>query len=575
MKTGNLNHELEMIRNEQTDSERYKKSIAYYLLGITLGADDHDVAAGIQEKLLEKMRWEKAVQFLRLNSGLENREQIDKAIDLFATRAATGVLSPLIPYYIPVIVMMKTTPVDAIKKLAEDVRESLQQKGCSSYEIGYYLIYDEKVEKNNLEQIVSVLQEENTSCHIGIFSKNMEEAYAHVIRAMAMDLFLKLYGERRPYKVYTLGYWKYDVAKQRMAAYLEKLLQKQKEQQECNLKEQLKKHMENLVFPNTSEQIKEWIRQFLTMPFRINELEKEKDITYRKLQTVMYGTVTAFRDFLNDNFAIENGKRTAFDILNQQKCSLWNMEHRMKDACDELITEEYTKTVENFRSNSLEARVTLERDFFGFGKNIRFELLVQRLRQDIWEKEANCFVAEQRKAVVEEMKTYLGSDEFQRYKENIEGKRAGEESQIKLIYREVSLDENNLERGSDDENMQNFSDILNWNETVLESSCLDQVEKILFPKIKTTVENEMSEKRLQLIGEFQQQSERLHRIAGSQIYYAAQIPYECGGRNQRIIYEARQEQKMSKEEPGVKAVWWEPQGCFELVDYREIKGDGC
>ena len=528
MKTGNLNHELEMIRNEQTDSERYKKNIAYYLLGITLGADDHDVAAGIQEKLLEKMRWEKAVQFLQLNSGLENREQINEAIDLFATRAATGVLSPLIPYYIPVIVMMKTTPVDTIKKLAEDVRESLQQKGCSSYEIGYYLIYDQKVEKNNLEQIVSVLQEENTSCHIGIFSKNMEEAYAHVIRAIAMDLFLKLYGERRPYRVYTLGYWKYDVAKQRMAAYLEKLLQKQKEQQECNLKEQLKKHMENLVFPNTSEQIKEWIRQFLTMPFRINELEKEKDITYRKLQTVMYGTGTAFRDFLNDNFAIENGKKTAFDILNQQKCSL----------CD-------------------------------------IELPIQRLRQDIWEKEANCFVTEQRKAVVEEMKTYLGSDEFQRYKEYIEGKRAREESQIKLIYREVSLDENNLERGFSDENMQNFSDILNWNETLLESSCLDQVGKMLFSKIRTTVENAMSEKRLQLIGEFQQQSERLHRIAGSQIYYAAQIPYECGGRNQRIIYEARQDQKMNKEEPGVKDVWWEPQGCFELVDYREIKGDGC
>ena len=92
MKTGNLNHELERIRNEQTDSERYKKNIAYYLLGITLGADDHDVAAGIQEKLLEKMRWEKAVQFLQLNSGLENREQINEAIDLFATRAATGVL---------------------------------------------------------------------------------------------------------------------------------------------------------------------------------------------------------------------------------------------------------------------------------------------------------------------------------------------------------------------------------------------------------------------------------------------------------------------------------------------------
>lgn len=574
MKTGNLNHELEMIRNEQTDTERYKKSIAYYLLGITLGVDDHDVTAGIQEKLLEKMHWEEAVQFLQLKSGVENRKRIDEAIDLFVTRAAMGVLSPLTPYYIPVIVMMKTVPVDEIKKLTEDVRESLRQNGCSSYEISYYLIYDQGVEKNDLEQIVSVLRKENTLCNIGIFSRNMEEAYAHVIRAIAMDLFLKLYGERTLYKVYTLGYWKYDVVKQRMAAYLEKLLQKQKEQQECDLKEQLKKHIEKLVFPNTSEQIKEWIRQFQTMPFRINELEKEKDITYRKLQTVMYGTVTAFRDFLNDNFAIENGKKTAFDILNQQKCSMCDMERRMKKVCDALITE-YQETVEDFRPSSLETRVTLERDLFGIGKNIRFELPIQRLRQDIWEKEANCFVAEKRKAVVEEMKTYLASDEFQRYKEDIEGKRAREESQIKLIYREVSLDENNLERGFSDENMQNFSDILNWNETVLESSCLDQIEKLLFPKIRITVGNEMSKKHLQLIGEFQQQSERLHRIAGSQIYYAAQIPYECGGRNQRIIYEARQEQKMSKEEPGVKAVWWEPQGCFELVDYREIKGDGC
>lgn len=574
MKTGNLNHELEMIRNEQTDSERYKKNIAYYLLGITLGADEHDVAAGIQEKLLEKMRWEKAVQFLQLKSGGENRKRIDEAIDLFVTRAAMGVLSPLTPYYIPVIVMMKTVPVDEIKKLTEDVRESLRQNGRSFYEIGYYLIYDQGVEKNDLEQIISVLRKENTSCNIGIFSRNMEEAYAHVIRAIAMDLFLKLYGERTPYRVYTLGYWKYDVVKQRLAAYLEELLQNQKEQQECNMKEQLKKHIENLVFPNTSEQIKEWIRQFLTMPFRINELEKEKDITYRKLQTIMYGTVTAFRDFLNDNCVIENGKKAAFDILNQQKCSLRDMERRMKEVCDAFIME-YQGIVESFRPGSLETRVTLERDLFGIGKNIRFELPIQRLCQDIWEKEANCFVAEQRKAVVEKMKAYLESEEFRQYREVIQKKRSGEESQIKLIYREESLAENNLDRKYHEENVQNFSEKLNWNETILESSCLDRVEKVVLPKIRATVEDEMSEKRTQLIGEFQQQSERLHRIAGSQIYYAAQIPYECGGRNQRIIYEARQEQKMSKEEPGVKAAWWEPQGCFELVDYSEIKGDGC
>ena len=574
MKTGNLNHELEMIRNEQTDTERYKKSIAYYLLSITLGADDHDVTERIQEKLLEKMHWEEAVQFLQLKSGGENRKRIDEAIDLFATRAAMGVLSPLIPYYIPVIVMMKAVSVDAIKNLTENVRESLGQKGRSSYEISYYLIYDQGVEKNDLKQITAEIRKEDTSCNIGIFSRNMEEAYAHVIRAIAMALFLKLYGERTPYKAYTLGYWKYDVVKQRLAACLEELLQKQKEQQECDLKEELKKHIENLIFSNISVQIREWIRQFLTMPFQINELEKEKDITYRKLQTVMYGTVTAFRAFLGDNFAIENKKKAAFNILNQQKCSLRDMERRMKEVCDALITE-YQGNMEDFRSSSLETRVMLERDLLGFGKNIRFELPVQRLRQDIWEREANCFVAEQRKAVVEEMKAYLGSDEFQRYKGEIERKRASEESQIKLIYREVSLDENNLERGYSEENMKSFSEILNWNETVLESSCLEKIEKMILPKIRSRVENEMGEKREQLIGEFQQQSEGLHRIAGSQIYYAAHIPYECGGRKQRIIYETRQEQKMSKEEPGVKEVWWESQGCFELVDYREIRGDGC
>ncbi|MEI3182533.1 MAG: hypothetical protein V8S98_03840 [Lachnospiraceae bacterium] len=138
--------------------------------------------------------------FYTLNSGLENREQVDAAMDQFATGAAIGSSVAVEPILYPGDCNMKSTPVDTIVKLTRDVRESLQQKGCNSYEIGYYLIYDQKVEKNNLEQIVSVLQEENTSCHIGIFSKNMEEAYAHVIRAIAMDLFLKLYGERRPYK---------------------------------------------------------------------------------------------------------------------------------------------------------------------------------------------------------------------------------------------------------------------------------------------------------------------------------------------------------------------------------------
>ena len=114
----------------------------------------------------------------------------------------------------------------------------------------------------------------------------------------------------------------------------------------------------------------------------------EKDISamvYIWNKVVEDGEAFPQEDFLNDNFAIENGKKTVFDILNQQKCSMCDMEHRMKKVCDALITE-YQETMEEFRPSSLETRVTLERDLFGIGKNIRFELPIQRLRQDIWEK---------------------------------------------------------------------------------------------------------------------------------------------------------------------------------------------
>ena len=57
MKTVNLNHELELIRNEQMDMEPYKRNMKYYLLSITLGEDDYELTSGIKEKLLEKMHW--------------------------------------------------------------------------------------------------------------------------------------------------------------------------------------------------------------------------------------------------------------------------------------------------------------------------------------------------------------------------------------------------------------------------------------------------------------------------------------------------------------------------------------
>lgn len=60
---------------------------------------------------------------------------------------------------------------------------------------------------------------------------------------------------------------------------------------------------------------------------------------------MMYGTETVFHDFLEDNFAIENVEQTARNVMNYQECSLYDIEHGIINACDEVKCE-YSEEIE-------------------------------------------------------------------------------------------------------------------------------------------------------------------------------------------------------------------------------------
>ena len=567
MITGNLNHELENLRNEQTDMEPYRRNIAYYLLSIILGDAEDELSSAIRERLLEKMHWEDAVCFLRLKADVEEKKQIDERLDSFIESASEGKLSTLNRYYLPVIIKLKVASIADGVKLTEYLTETLSQKGCSFYEFTYYLVFDGEISKSNLEQIAEIFKEKEKSVRIGIFGKSVEEGYAHVIRAIAMDIFLQLYEEERPYQVFTLGYWKYDIVKQNLAVCLEELLKKQEEHREDEVSSsKLKRDIEKILYPDKEKDIQEWERLFLAMPFRNSQFEKEKTITYRSLLKSMYGTETAFSDFLERNFAIDNIEQAAMKILEAQECSLYDVEHDMESVC-EVVEWEYEKEAKERSVLPLECMVTLDRGFLGLGRQIRLEPCIHRLQEDVWEREAEAFVAEQKRQVTEKLKQYLQTEIFRKRISEKRAEYAELKRQIKLIYREVcvSVNDQNIEVSTTAESAPKMK----WNENILDPLYLKKIKETMLPEIRDFVRKEMAEQREQLVWKFQQKLETLRYQDRRNVYYAAKLPGEWEVTSQRKIFAARRENKMHTDNM-VQEVWWEQDGCFELVDYRKI-----
>lgn len=117
------------------------------------------------------MHWENAVHFLHVQKELEDKKQVDAAMDQFIGDAASGMLSLLNRYYIPMIVNMKSVSVDTIVKLTKYIDETLRQKGCNDYEIGYYLVYDQEISKEEQKQITGNLLDLTRKNSIGFWPK--------------------------------------------------------------------------------------------------------------------------------------------------------------------------------------------------------------------------------------------------------------------------------------------------------------------------------------------------------------------------------------------------------------------
>ena len=211
--------------------------------------------------------------------------------------------------------------------------------------------------------------------------------------------------------------------------------------------------------------------------------------------------------------------------------------------------------------------VTLDRGFLGLGRQIRLEPCIHRLQEDVWEREAEAFVAEQKRQVAEKLKQYLQTEIFRKRISEKRAEYAELKRQIKLIYREVcvSVNDQNIEVSTTAESAPKMK----WNENILAPLYLKKIKETMLPEIRDFVRKEMAEQREQLVWKFQQKLETLRYQDRRNVYYAAKLPGEWEVTSQRKIFAARRENKMHTDNM-VQEVWWEQDGCFELVDYRKI-----
>ena len=165
---------------------------------------------------------------------------------------------------------------------------------------------------------------------------------------------------------------------------------------------------------------------------------------------------------------------------------------------------------------------------------------------------------------------YLKSEVFRKYINEKKEEYTEIERQIKLIYRESCLVGNDYGLKSINEEYNNCPKRLCWNDSIWKEDFWKKIKNLVVPVIKAVVEKWGWQEYEQQIWEFQR---KLKNLEERDVYYAAKLPPEWDIEKEKKIYIASQENEINVE--NIRTVWWEPQGCFELVDYREIKGDGC
>ncbi len=596
-----INNELNRMVNVVTQQDRVRlEELWRYPLCVVYGSFAETVGQMLRMELTARIGNGQAFELAHAEDK-RDMESIERAVNRLRGRMEEGILNLKNKFYVPVIFMADQMEAGEMSAFMKALSRQMVKMGFDvAYEICYYCILDyEKMDGNACKAQLLKLQEcEQARYPVGIFTQNHlclseYEKYLKVVQAIAMHIFLQvsrsdmdagvLYDDARteiPY--FTLGYWKLDVLKQKIADYLiwrigrqsEKLIEYGKYSDKVRI----------LIDQIMKFDMEEWIRAFTQMPVNATALEpylhpgflRHPKLRYEELFQLLYGDREVYPKFVRYNIGIGVEQRYIEAFLQEDIGNLYAVKNDLKNVLSD-IGKYYTMELEKIAGSKVPYS-----GVFHFGRNSTVADILPFLRR-FWDWDNRILELERKIKFVKVLQEYVGSQGFKEKIRRQEEQNEDEANRLRSIRREASMNEDNIINSlSIDIKLSEKEEIPIWDQDIFDTGILKKIESYL-SEIHGQVEAMVNTNVVAVIGDYVTKIRQLKQDNQDALYYAAKVDIPRVTREKEYIFIGRRDSnrrnvvediqnvvKIKLPDAEVTERKWETGMCFELFVVKEI-----
>lgn len=600
-----IDSEVDRIVNKVTQQNKVRfHKLARYPLCILYKEFSETIEQMLKSELATKFGNEKAVFVIKEYGGTMT-DSLHQAVLYFQEKMEKGSLQRLNQYYIPIIFMAEN--LDA-SKMAEDMRalcNALKKEGLDDEcKICFYCIFDYvKMDKIQYKDRLTLFQQNVSGQYpVGIFTQDNTciteySKYKKAVQSMVMHIFLQSINVqnqtvttwnqgKQTASNFVVGYWKLDILKQKIVDYLIDCIK----QQDIRVIQsgEYRGRIHQLIDSMMDYASEELLTAFCKMPVHYNQLNESlqpgifktaKDITYKELMLMLYGSENPCYEFLKANIpdsASDDYVRRFF--ASPQLGNLYAVKNDLYAVLHE-IQKAYQEEIKVYQSKR-----TSDRGYHRVGYKTNWADIINTLKNSFWQTDAEIFRLERKIRFVDILIKWIDSPDFQRYMKEIEERNEEEITGLSSIRTEAVMPENPaLNAVNFQPSIQANKRIFRWDMDVLNCGMFDVMQENIVD-LKNQVDKWLKGNLAVVLGDFVQRLDNMKSDSLMKSYYSAKlhVPRDVKETETLFIAQDRVDNNNDLQEiekiicsslPKVHIVQcdWETNMCFEFVSLRELK----
>lgn len=594
-----IEQELNRLVNTVTcQNDTRMKHLVKHPLCVFFGSIPEEIREMLHTELTVRLGSERATEFIMVQEPEKIEEATVEALHQYQEKVENGAISQQHnSLFVPILFMADQIRAEELEKSLGSLECTMRRFGFKEdYQICYYCLFDYEEMDGSIckMQLEHLLQGTRSIYPLGLFtqsnmSRTVRQKYLKAVQAIAMHIFLQVsrdkIGEKITNRMFTLGHWRLDILKQKMADYLIQCIENQERQ--LVTEEKYMDYLKEALEETTDFQIERYIKSFMKAPVNYSGLESllphgvfrtGKAYSVENIMGTLYGDSQAFTKFMQINLPeIEESElRTEFMKRNIGNCYM--VQHKMEEALSNL-----SQIYEQEKERKLIIKENKSKTIW-IQKSSRAENIIEQLANQFWNNEGELFRLDRRISFISSIKKYIKTEEFTRKLEEYSKRNQEYLNQLKSIRREASgSDESILMQVNEETEMHNVRRLPRWNQDLLAEGPLSGIQTDIMI-VKEETGKWVGEHLKELLAGFVRSLGNLKRIDEMGNYYAARLDIPRNAMQMEILYlgELADRQNnftdtitemLQRELPRliVKECNWETNMCFELFTLREIK----